>query len=76
MRCPYCGTEMTKGTFRSRGKNYFLPDGQKLPWLYSAKAMTKRNAILLPPDFLDISDIGNWPVAYACTGCRKIVIDY
>lgn len=76
MNCPFCGKEMIKGTFRSRGKNYFLPDGQKLPIIYSVKAMAKRNAILLPPDFLNISDIGNWPIAYACPDCKKIIIDY
>ena len=31
--CPYCEKEMEKGLFMSRGANYFLPDGEKIPSL-------------------------------------------
>ena len=49
-KCPNCGGEIEKGTFRSRGGNFFLPKGEKAPFLYSENSMTKRNAILLPPN--------------------------
>lgn len=76
MRCPYCGDEMIKGTFRSRGGNYFLPDGEKTPILCTAKSMQKRNAIQLPPSLLNLGNDIDWPVAYACRSCRKIILDY
>lgn len=76
MHCPFCENELIKGTFRSRGANYFLPDGEKIPKLYTAKSMAKSNAITIPPDILDISTTIDWPIAYACPDCKKIIIEY
>jgi len=66
---------MTKGTLRSRGGDYFLPDGEKVPKLYTAKSMTKCNAIPLRPYFFNMSAVVDKPVAYACRDCQKIIID-
>jgi len=77
MKCPFCGSEMKKGTLRSRGCNFFLPDGEKMPTFYTRKSLAKRNAIPLPPDpFGRSTVIDDWPVAYACLECRKIIMDY
>ena len=68
---------MTKGTLHSRGGNYFLPDGEKRPLAYSEKAMNKRGAGMLPPDFLaPLSAPLEFPAAYLCPDCRKIIIEY
>ena len=71
-KCPYCGNNLEHGSFRSKGGNFFLPKGEKAPFLYSENSMTKRNAILLPPDIL----YGNYPDAYVCRTCKIIIIPY
>lgn len=73
MNCPFCGKEMVKGTFRSRGSNFFQPDGRKLPHWYTKKSMEKVGAVALPPD---PRAGGDHPKAYLCNVCRKIVIEY
>jgi len=35
MKCPFCGEEMQQGKLRTRGENYFVPDGCKTPMLYT-----------------------------------------
>lgn len=30
-KCPYCGGDLEKGKLISRGGNFFLPDGEKMP---------------------------------------------
>lgn len=72
--CPWCNKELEIGTFQSRGGNYFLPQNQSRPHFYSEKSMNKKNAILLPPDFL--SRPSEHPKAYVCRTCKKIVIPY
>ena len=73
MKCPYCGNEMEKGELRSRGGLYFLPDGESLPKLYTKREMEKHNAIYLPPYLLDATE---FPTAYHCRDCSKIIIEY
>jgi len=77
MNCPKCGKEMQKGRLRSRGCNYFLPDGMKAPWVYTKRTLEQHNAIMLPPNpyTLDFS-VGDWPEAYACRACRMIIMPY
>ena len=41
MKCPFCGEEMQQGKLRTRGDNYFIPDGCKTPMLYTQKSMDK-----------------------------------
>ena len=76
--CPYCGGQMEIGKLYSRGSNYYLPDGQKLPAWYSARALKKRNAIPLPPDPLGIQKPADveWPVTFACRNCKFLLIPY
>lgn len=74
-KCPYCGDDIEKGAFRSRGGNYFLPDGEKTPSLYSEKAMAKRRAVSLPPDFLSLGT-PQWPNAFLCRNCKIMIIPY
>ena len=37
MQCPYCGYEMVLGRLRSKGGVFFLPEGEKMPSLYTEK---------------------------------------
>ena len=73
MKCLYCNKEMEKGELRSRGGVYFLPDGEKIPLLYTEHEMKKRNAVYLPPYMLSNFE---YPTAHICRSCSKIVIDY
>lgn len=76
--CPYCGNVLEKGTFRSRGSNYFLPADEKAPICYIQKAMDKKRAIMLPPDPLEVrlpNDI-SWSEAYVCRICKIIIVPY
>ena len=77
MNCPNCGREMQKGMLRSRGCNYFLPEGEKIPWVYTKKNIEARGGIVLPPDpyTLDFS-VGDFPEAYVCRDCRQIILRY
>lgn len=74
-KCPYCSNELEKGSFRSRGGNYFLPDGEKNPAFFSEKAFKKCRAIPLPPDFISYGQ-PQYPLAYVCRNCKKIIISY
>ena len=40
MKCPFCGEEMQQGKLRTRGENYFVPDGCKTPMLYTKVGST------------------------------------
>lgn len=73
MDCPFCGKKMGKGTLRSRGSNFFQPEGAKLPRWYAKKHMEKAGAVPLPPSPYTG---GDWPEAHICQVCRKIVINY
>lgn len=74
MRCPSCNTEMEKGKLRSRGGVFFLPDGESLPLLYTENEMQKHHAVCLPPSLFSIK--AEYPTAYLCRKCSKIIIDY
>jgi len=74
MKCPYCQREMEKGQLRSRGGLYFLPDGEKAPKLYTEKEIKKHNAVYLPPYMMSV--VPEYPDAYICRNCTKIVIDF
>lgn len=37
MKCPFCGEEMQPGKLRTRGYNYFVPNGCKTPSLSKEK---------------------------------------
>ena len=45
MNCPYCGGALEKGTLHSRGGEYFLPDGAKLPAWCTRESMEKVGAV-------------------------------
>ena len=75
MMCPYCSREMEKGKLYSRGGVFFLPEGDKLPLFYTEHEMKKHNAVYLPP-YLTILDRPEFPTAYICRQCSKIVIEY
>ena len=75
MKCPFCGEEMQEGKLRSRGDNYFVPNGRKTPMLYTPKSIEKAGAILVsaPAGFLGESE---WNTTYLCPKCRKFIADY
>lgn len=74
MKCPYCNNEMEKGELRSKGGLFFLPEGESIPKLYTDNQMKKHNAVHLPPYMTSIHP--EFPAAYICRQCSKIVIDY
>ena len=74
MKCPYCNNEMEKGELRSKGGLFFLPEGESIPKLYTDNQMKKHNAVHLPPYMTSIHP--EFPTAYICRLCSKIVIDY
>ncbi len=74
MRCPYCNSDMEKGQLKSKGGVFFLPDGEKSPKLYTKSQMMKHRAVYLPPYVNFFS--AEFPTAYICRMCSKIVIDY
>ena len=72
--CPCCGGNLEKGTLRHRGSGYFLPEGEKLPSLYTSSELNRRSAIPLPPSPYTL---GKDPcVAYVCRSCRFLLIPY
>ena len=79
-KCPWCGGELEKGTFRSGGGgNYFLPEGEKPCRLrfYTYDYISRVNAIALPPDpYGSIFAKPEWPEACACRKCHKVIISY
>ena len=74
MKCSDCNTEMEKGKLRSRGGVYFLPDGEKSPKLYTEHEMKKHNAVYLRPHMTEF--FPEYPTAYLCRMCSRIVIEY
>lgn len=74
MKCPYCGAEMRKGKLRSRGGVFFLPDGEKMPLLYTEKEMNKHDCVLLPPYYFSLKE--EFPTAYVCRNCSKMIIEF
>ena len=66
--------EMEKGKLRSRGGVFFIPDEEKLPKLYAKNEMKKHNAVYLPP-YMNSGRV-EYPIAYNCRTCSKIVIEY
>lgn len=74
MTCAYCNAEMEKGALRSRGGLFFLPDGESSPMLYTQREMAKHHAVYLPPYIF--SATSEYPTAYICRSCSKIVIDF
>ena len=74
MKCPCCNKEMEKGELRSRGGVFFLPEGEGSPKLYTENQMRKHRAVALPPYIMSL--VPEFPIAYICRQCSKIVIDY
>ena len=77
MKCPYCMAEMEHGTLRSRGGNYFLPDGKRPSRIsfYTRSFLERQGAIPLPPDPYAIGP-AEWPSAWCCRSCRKLILSY
>lgn len=79
-KCPWCGADLEKGTFRSGGGgNYFLPEGEKPTRMrfYTYDYISRVNAIALPPDpYSSPFAKTEWPKACACRKCKKIIISY
>lgn len=75
--CPYCGGELEKGIFRSRGGNFFQPDNRKVPAILTKSNLEKAGCIPLPPSPYGHSfSHVHWPAAYVCRSCKKIIIPY
>lgn len=76
MNCPFCGNAMRQGKLRTRGENYFVPEGCKTPVLYTKKSMEKSGAVLVSPDCTNANYEVNWQTAYQRDGCGKVILDY
>ena len=76
MKCPFCGKEMQQGKLRTRGDNYFVPNGCKVPVLYTKGSIEKAGAILVSPDCNSAIYEENWQTAFLCSGCRKVIADF
>ena len=74
MECPYCKSQMERGSLRSRGGVYFLPECEKIPKLYLDSQFKKHNAVPLPPYWYSTSV--EFPEAWICRNCHRIVIEY
>ena len=74
--CPRCGGPMEAGKLRSRGMNFYLPEGQTAPAWFARKQMLKKRCIILPPDPLDTKLPPQWPAAYVCRSCKFLLIPY
>lgn len=66
---------MVRGEMKSRGGNYFLPEGHKIPGLYSEGSMKEVGAFILLPKSSDTSFHHYFPTAHLCENCNKIIID-
>lgn len=71
--CPLCSGPLIQGTLHSRGSNFFLPDGEKLPIWYGKGFIERRNGIKLPPDPLWG---GGFPACSLCRDCHMIFLPY
>lgn len=81
MKCPYCSCDMVKGRLMGKGTTFFLPDGERSPVLYTERAMEKHNCIYLPPYYYSFNGVRfltreDYPIAYVCKECSKIIVDY
>ena len=71
MNCPYCGKEMEKGFIQCR-------DGvswQKEERLVAALSGLSKDSVILARSHGSLFS-GAAAIAYHCSGCKKIVIDY
>lgn len=75
MKCPFCSEEMQEGKLRSRGDNYFVPNGCKTPMIYTKKSIEKAGAILVSPDIFECCE-ATWNTTYLCPKCRKFIAEY
>lgn len=69
MKCPFCGKEMQQGKLRTRGDNYFVPNGCKASMLYTKKSMENAGATLVSPDCTGAIYEENWQTTFLCIGC-------
>ena len=74
-KCPYCGEDLEEGTLRNRGGTFFLPIDEKVPLTYTKKAMEKRGAILLPPQYYSLKAPDSH-TAFVCRGCKMIILPF
>lgn len=74
MNCPYCGGALEKGTLHSRGGEYFLPDGAKLPAWFTRESMEKVGAVGLA--WNPALTRREWPEAYCCRPCRRLIVPF
>jgi DNA-directed RNA polymerase subunit RPC12/RpoP len=69
MKCPYCNDDMKYGVIQSPHEINWKPKKAKF---FGAAAFHRDAIILSEVSFL----YGSCVVAYRCTRCRKIIIDY
>ena len=73
MNCPYCGGALEKGTLHSRGGEYFLPDGAKLPAWFTRESMEKVGAVGLA--WNPALTRREWPED-CCRPCRRLIVPF
>ena len=74
MNCPLCCNEMKYGNIGARagGGLFWLPDKEEVKFIVSNNTIKKHNGIIL----VDCKETKISHVAYVCSECRKIIMDY
>jgi hypothetical protein len=64
---------LLQGKFAKTGKKSLQ---KNIPKLYTEKEFNKHNAIGLPPYVTILPKQTEYPIAFTCRKCRKIIIDF
>ena len=75
VRCIWCGGEMERGSLICH-RTFFLTAGETIPRFDTAGSVEKRNGFHLVPQNVVPIKPEEFPTAYVCRNCRKIVIPY
>ena len=72
--CTFCNHNLEEGIFVSRGGNFFVPIGGKIPPRYSRASFKKENAIMLTHPYGFNYSVR--PTVYICRNCKVVYFPY
>lgn len=73
--CPWCGGELERGYLLHSGA-CFVPEGEKPSMFYSRASLEKHRNVMIPPNPNRLKLDVEWPDAWLCRTCQKIIVDY